>query len=746
MSTNKRKHDGVPHTMVQRLTPQPRLSCQNCRQKKWRCDRKHPCNNCKLRKVYCQFNSGLDSQDLPTYPARHGTASDSPTGPVMSPLSVSQTEGDTAPSLHFNNDESFGLVDRIRKLEEAVFGKGSTTHDTSRPAPIDLGPRASGFRTDNYGKGGGGTSFAKLSSSALREQIVEFDDCMQDPRRIVECLPPVEQARLLFDQFVRAIQPTLGVLHIPSVRVLMEETYRDISEGKEPNFTVVTLLLSIYAGSTLVVTSEPLESLKATEKEARTAFATFTRLAMTMLDYPSRPIAPSTVALLAITTLCHVLTHADGFSDKMQALRMRAIFMARSMQIHRLDSPKSQEERKRTGYEIVEIEVQRRIWWHIVSSDWIVSLSQGPQEGSYLLHPKHMRVNLPSNVDDESLATSGPDCGLPLTTPTSMSVFILRVQFAEICRQIVDAFSSIFLGENEMPEYDIVLDLDRRLHNVLDSMPKFLRLDPEHVQQSREIIMERPYLAWQRIVGHLGIYTRICRLHRPYHREASVNPRFAYSRQACLHFAQRILDLRRTMDEASSTVGMKPSNYWMVMQHVFFAAMVLASDVSMNPGSPGADRRKQDVLEACKMLEQSQRLSTSLTEAIQRNTQTLMSILQSTQKEQQQPPRTNPGAISHVLPTSQGGAFNTSSSQFSQGETTRRVSAAEADAQPLHFSNDNMTMGNYSMTQDATATNTAEEESWGQLWSDLFAVAPEIDDIQWDLLLNDWDLCIDTAF
>lgn len=167
MSTMKRKHDAVPHTMVQRLTPQPRLSCQNCRQKKWRCDRKHPCNNCKLRKVYCQFDSGPDPQDLPTYSARHGTASDSPAGPVISPVSVSQTEGDTAPSLYPNNDGSFGLVDRIRKLEEAVFGKGSTTHETNvsdqgaslssvltpahkqRPAPIDLGSRTSGFRADN---------------------------------------------------------------------------------------------------------------------------------------------------------------------------------------------------------------------------------------------------------------------------------------------------------------------------------------------------------------------------------------------------------------------------------------------------------------------------------------------------------------------------------------------------------------------------------------------------------------------
>ncbi|PYH45665.1 Zn(II)2Cys6 transcription factor [Aspergillus saccharolyticus JOP 1030-1] len=692
MSPLKRKHDAVPHTMVQRWTSQPRLSCQNCRQKKWRCDRKHPCNNCKLRKTHCQYLSGTESQALSIEPGRYDPVSNSPAAATNTPLATSHAESITVSSPQSNTNESTGLLDRIRRLEEA------------------------------------------LSLSSVRKHIDEFDDCMQDPKCIFECLPPIEQARLLFDRFVRAIQPSLGILHIPSVRVLMEETYRDTSEGKEPNFTVLILLLAIYAGGTIVATPELLESLEATEEKSRTAFATFMRLAITMLDHPKRPIAPSTVALLAITILSHILTHADGFHDNIQALRMRAIFMARV------------EERKRTQYEVVEIEVQRRIWWHIVASDWIVSLTQGPQEGSYLLHPNHMRVNYPSNIDDETLATSALDYSLPLSTPTSMSVFILRVHFADVCRQIVDAFASMYLGDSELPDYEVVLDLDRKLHNVLESMPYFLRLDPESVQRSRGIIKERPYLAWQRTVGHLGVYARICRLHRPYHREASINSKFAYSRQTCLRFAQHILDLRRTLDEAGSSVSLKPSNYWMVMQHVFLAAMVLATDVSMNPRSPGAQSRKQEVLEACKMLEQSQRLSTRLTEAIQRNTQTLLSILQSTQKEQPPPSQAHTGVMAHAVPTHPANADNTCLGSISQRDMSRRVSAAGASEQQPHSPNNHMSTGNDSMAWDGASTNPPGEESWGQLWSDLFTVAPAIDDIHWDLLLNDWDMSINSGF
>ncbi|RAL16668.1 Zn(II)2Cys6 transcription factor [Aspergillus homomorphus CBS 101889] len=765
MSASKRKHDAVPSTMVQRWTsqPQPRLSCQNCRLKKWRCDRKHPCNNCRLRKSHCQYSSGSGSHDLPSKPGRHDQAGNGTAASmILSPSSPSAEVNSTLASLP-TIDDSNGLVKRIRRLEEAVFGRASVVHGTSvgdqgallpsvpstQQQGVEAITAASGADNAQPARGWHGTSFAKLSLSTVRKRIIAFDEGLQDPRCRAECLPPVEQARQLFDQFVQAVQPTFGVLHIPSVRVLMEENYRNLSQGKDPNFVVVILLLSIFAGGALVATPELLGNLRATAVGAKTAFATYTRLSMTMLDYPQRPIAPSTVALLAITTLCHILTHSDGFSDKIQALRMRAIFMARSMQIHRLDTVRRQEERQRTGYEIVEIEVQRRIWWHIVSSDWIVSLSQGPQEGSYLLHPKHMRVNHPRNIDDESLATTRPDYGFPLTTPTCMSVFILRIHFAEICREIVDAFPSMFLGENELPDYDVILDLDRKLHHILDTLPVFLRLDPESVRQSREIITERPYLAWQRTIGHLGIYTRICRLHRPFHREASSKPRFAYSRETCLRFAHRILDLRRTLDETGSHVGLKPANYWMVMQNVFFAAMVLASDVSMYPASLGAETRKQEVLDACKMLEQSRRQSPNLNEAIQKNTQTLLSILQSAQKEQQQHqrPKTNPGLMMANTSSSYLAATpNKSSSLLPQGEANGSTSAAEASTQQLTFSDDRPTARTNPMPWDATATHHAGEESWGQLWSDLFAVAPDIDDLQWDLLLDDWDIPLDTGF
>lgn len=52
------------------------------------------------------------------------------------------------------------------------------------------------------------------------------------------------------------------------------------------------------------------------------------------------------------------------------------------------------------GCDWVEVEVQRQIWWHMVSSDRLLAFAGGTQEGTYIFRRKHMVVEYPGNVDD----------------------------------------------------------------------------------------------------------------------------------------------------------------------------------------------------------------------------------------------------------------------------------------------------------------------------------------------------------
>jgi len=40
------------------------------------------------------------------------------------------------------------------------------------------------------------------------------------------------------------------------------------------------------------------------------------------------------------------------------------------MSVDRLDTRKSREERAQKGCNMIELEVQRRVWWNLVGFDW----------------------------------------------------------------------------------------------------------------------------------------------------------------------------------------------------------------------------------------------------------------------------------------------------------------------------------------------------------------------------------------
>jgi hypothetical protein len=149
----------------------------------------------------------------------------------------------------------------------------------------------------------------------------------------------------------------------------MEQTYHTILEGDEPTLANLLLLFSIFAGATLAWTPQLLQKLHATPEEAKAALIAYTHLAMAILDRSVR-LPPSTIALAAMGNLSSVVTNSDGYRLQNHVIRVRCILMTREMQIHRLDTARSCEERRINGFDGVEIEIQRRVWWHMVASDW----------------------------------------------------------------------------------------------------------------------------------------------------------------------------------------------------------------------------------------------------------------------------------------------------------------------------------------------------------------------------------------
>ena len=136
------------------------------------------------------------------------------------------------------------------------------------------------------------------------------------------------------------------------------------------------LLFSIFVGAAAMWTTQTLQQLQATPAEAKAAFMVYRRLAISIVDSTAKPLTPSVTALAAIGNLNNIMTHAHGMLDSTMVLRMRWYGMARSLQVDSLDTVKNREGRRRNGCNMIDIEVQRRVWWNMVSGDWFVTSPQ----------------------------------------------------------------------------------------------------------------------------------------------------------------------------------------------------------------------------------------------------------------------------------------------------------------------------------------------------------------------------------
>ena len=303
-----------------------------------------------------------------------------------------------------------------------------------------------------------------------------------------------------------------------------------------------------------------------------------------------------------------------------------------------------------------------------------------------------MAVNYPGNIDDDDLvpSTKESDLNAPLDAPTGMSAFMQRIKLADLCRQAIDTLPSILL-EREEANYSSILALDVKFQAYINNLPVFFRLDAPSVHQSEAICDARPMIRLQRIAANLGVHMRICRLHLPYYLRGRTDQLYAPSNAACITSARKVLELRQKMDDSiTQRAGPRPARLWKVAQHVFSAALVLAADVALNPASLDATAKREQVLEACRTLEESMKESAALREGAQRNLQTLLTTLR--------------GDVS-------GG----------WGFPAQR--SVEADNEP---------------SVEHTSQETADTD-WNALWAEFIDVVPDLDVQGWDTLLGNID-------
>ncbi|KIW69703.1 hypothetical protein PV04_05565 [Phialophora macrospora] len=571
------------------------VSCQFCRSKKLKCNRQNPCSNCSSRGLPCDGN-------FASHARRHPEAA-----------------GDAG---------ELSVLARLKRLEDIVLGTPSepqpngtgvtASHDlqwkaTSSPSLACVSP-ASEYQEAVHSLEETGARDGPWTARGLDIRIMSTHQIAVDQDKLIHvqtaskglCMPPKAEATLLFDHYFRYVDLLQHVVYIPTVRLSLETVYASLENGLPVTPSEVVLLLAIFASAAALCTYFPGETRAfMSHTDAVQASTFWTNSALEALEFTRRSVARRLADIQAGIILGFLLFHSEGFSTRSRCLFASGVSMARDLLLHKIDAPGNQAASSPSNRDPLEAEIKRRVWWHVVATDWLLALSGGPQEGTYFVQPRHMHVNLPCNIDDDDLVHGNPPVGKPLSEPTIMSYYIQRIKLANICREVIDMMplTSFELGT---VNYQDVINLDRKFVAFFHDLPGFFKVDERHIRESEPIMRQRPHMQLQRYALGMIAETRRCKLHQPFLIRGSVEHHYAYSRQVSLESARSVIRMKELLHiEGGGDFVAVSARHSGIMYHIFMATIVLVMDLCFNKVAQGDDdaARKAEVVAACKMLE-----------------------------------------------------------------------------------------------------------------------------------------------
>lgn len=235
----------------------------------------------------------------------------------------------------------------------------------------------------------------------------------------------------------------------------------------------------------------------------------------------------------------------------------------------------------------------------------LLALSGGPQEGTYLIHPNHMRVRHPRHIDDVDLDNDA-SCDPPLSYPTGMTYSLLRIRLAEICRTVVDTLPPSFSDWGCM-DYGTIISLDKKFEGFVRDLPLSFRID-EARHSHTHVDFQYPQMGFQRYILASTVHSRRCKLNQPFLTRVLSDRRYEYSRHVCLQSARSVIRINHQMQN-DAACSVSPPNRLATFIHTFFlATAVLVMDLCINTPLVTDDQRQQ-VAEACRMLKTAEESS-----------------------------------------------------------------------------------------------------------------------------------------
>ncbi|KAJ9325575.1 transcriptional regulator family: Fungal Specific TF [Paecilomyces variotii] len=581
------------------------VSCQSCRSRKLRCSRQFPCANCTSRGISCQIE-----------------------GP--STLSVSSIdEAADPPSEPFQEN----VLARLRRLESIVIGQGGHPRTPppqtgSRPGPprprgkgdltASLTGRSSVVDVDwlesqiSHPGSAVGLCVAEyeFKTCAIREAISSPSTRNTSPLEKNSTryiwLPLYEESKQIVEKYLTEITYHHHVVHIPSVRALVDDLYRDLSMKKPIKLGQMSLLLAMLASTAFFWTERDMDkSVFSSLAEADVQSKTWMNITLEILEYSRFTNSESLEDIQALIIISFLVCNIVGITSQARYLFGTATSMAWQLSLHRIDHPNNAE-LDLPPSDSVRAEISRRVWWYLVSTDWQISQVAGLQKGTYMINPRQMATAKPANANDEDLFDGMTDVSRPLDQPTSMSYCLHRIRLGEICREISDSIPFLEIGPGD-PDYRQIKKIDKRICECAQAMPPFFSLDYKPYQLPDTDPRKSPGIVIQRYIANTLLYTQRVRFHLPYLSRASSEPMYRYSRDACLEAARMVIRTEEQLSSEKFPFVLVRLKFSAVIHCVCMAIIVLLMDLCLNKSLWTEDdrERRSEIFNAFGILEEA---------------------------------------------------------------------------------------------------------------------------------------------
>ncbi|KAL6718136.1 hypothetical protein ACLMJK_004223 [Lecanora helva] len=401
------------------------LSCTHCRQRKIKCDKVHPCTNCKRSTLECVF----PERARPSKKKRNSSKA---------------TNDDLMQRLGRMEE----LIEKMKAEGKGIGGNKSAEEQGSRSPSMEQISREISGDSKSQGSpdlAGDGTTryigsafFRSLTTEVegLKQTMDDVSDDEDTPESVQS--PPDSQTSTLFgssilqtselrqlhpnpnhisalcDIYVENVDPMAKVLHMPSFRSLVAHASSNIHDVPSNNYVEALLFSMYYSAVTSLTDDECMQQFQDSRHRLLARYKTGTETALANANMLS--IAETGTLQALVIYLSSARTNDDTLY--IWILVGIAIRLAHALGLHR-ENPKA-------NLTPFQVELRRRLWWQIIHLDIRCSEDRGTDP---MILDQSFNTKGPLNIHDADMS------------PRSMEPIVERQEFTTMTKNYV---SNIF--------------------------------------------------------------------------------------------------------------------------------------------------------------------------------------------------------------------------------------------------------------------------------------------------------------